>query len=93
MTNNAELLKRRTAAVPRGVSTATTLFVDRAENAEIWDVEGRRYIDFAAGIAVLNTGHRHPRGDRGGAGAAGSLHPHRLPGARPTSPTSNWPSA
>ena len=31
------------------------------ENAEIWDVEGKRYIDFAGGIAVLNTGHRHPR--------------------------------
>jgi 4-aminobutyrate aminotransferase len=36
-------------------------FVARAENAEIWDVEGRRYVDFAGGIAVLNTGHRHPR--------------------------------
>jgi 4-aminobutyrate aminotransferase len=36
-------------------------FVARAENAELWDVEGRRYVDFAGGIAVLNTGHRHPR--------------------------------
>ncbi|HEY2661607.1 MAG TPA: 4-aminobutyrate--2-oxoglutarate transaminase [Caulobacteraceae bacterium] len=61
MTDNAALLARRTAAVPRGVSTATPIFIDRAENAEIWDVEGRRYIDFAGGIAVLNTGHRHPR--------------------------------
>ena len=61
MTTNAELLQRRMAAVPRGVSTATTLHVERAENAEIWDVEGRRYVDFASGIAVLNTGHRHPR--------------------------------
>lgn len=37
------------------------IFVDRAENAEVWDVEGRRFIDFASGIAVLNVGHRHPR--------------------------------
>ena len=59
--NNAELLARRGAAIPRGVSTSTPIFIDRAENAEIWDVEGRRYIDFAGGIAVLNTGHRHPR--------------------------------
>ena len=61
MTSNAELLQRRNAAVPRGVATATTAYVDRAENAELWDVEGRRYVDFASGIAVLNTGHRHPR--------------------------------
>jgi 4-aminobutyrate aminotransferase/(S)-3-amino-2-methylpropionate transaminase len=49
------------AAIPRGVSTATPLFAARAENAEIWDVEGNRYVDFAGGIAVLNTGHRHPK--------------------------------
>ncbi len=36
-------------------------YADRAENATLWDVEGRQYTDFAAGIAVLNTGHRHPR--------------------------------
>jgi len=59
-TANQELLARRTAAVPRGVATATPIFADRAKNAEVWDVEGRRYIDFAGGIAVLNTGHRHP---------------------------------
>ena len=39
----------------------TQIYVDRAENSEIWDVEGRRYIDFSSGIAVVNTGHRHPR--------------------------------
>ena len=61
MTTNAELLARRNRAVPRGVSTATPIFVQRAENARLWDVEGREYIDFAGGIAVLNTGHRHPR--------------------------------
>ena len=61
MTTNAQLLARRTAAVARGVATSTPVFADRAENGEIWDVEGRRYIDFGGGIAVLNTGHRHPR--------------------------------
>src|SRR5271169_3481310 len=60
MTTNHELLERRNNAVPRGVATATGVFAARAENAEVWDVEGKRYIDFAGGIAVLNTGHRHP---------------------------------
>lgn len=59
MSDNATLNARRLAATPRGVATATTVFADRAENAELWDVEGRRYIDFAGGIAVLNTGHRN----------------------------------
>lgn len=57
---NRRLLARREAAVPRGVAHATHCFADRAQNAEIWDVEGKHYVDFAAGIAVLNTGHRHP---------------------------------
>lgn len=61
MTTNAALLERRRAAVPRGVASACPVFAARAENAEVWDVEGRRYIDFAGGIAVLNTGHRHPK--------------------------------
>jgi 4-aminobutyrate aminotransferase len=56
-----ELRARREAATPRGVATAMPFFVERAENAELWDSQGRRYIDFAGGIAVLNTGHRHPR--------------------------------
>jgi 4-aminobutyrate aminotransferase len=60
-TTNQDLLARRTKAVPRGVSNATAIYTQRAQNAEMWDVEGRRYIDFAAGIAVLNTGHNHPR--------------------------------
>jgi len=47
--------------VPRGVATANPIFVDRAENGAIWDVEGNRYIDFGSGIAVTNTGHRHPK--------------------------------
>jgi len=58
---NAEIAERRKTAIARGVGMQTQIYVERAENAEIWDVEGRRYIDFAAGIAVVNTGHRHPR--------------------------------
>jgi 4-aminobutyrate aminotransferase/(S)-3-amino-2-methylpropionate transaminase len=61
MLNNIDLHARRIAAVPRGVSVMADRFVQRAVNAEIWDVEGSRYIDFAAGIAVVNTGHLHPR--------------------------------
>ena len=57
---NTELHQRRLAATPRGIGVMASFFIDRAENAEVWDVEGRRYIDFAGGIAVLNTGHRHP---------------------------------
>jgi 4-aminobutyrate aminotransferase / (S)-3-amino-2-methylpropionate transaminase / 5-aminovalerate transaminase len=59
--NNAALLARRQAAIPRGVGFSHPIFIERGENAEIWDVEGRRFIDFAGGIAVLNTGHRHPK--------------------------------
>jgi 4-aminobutyrate aminotransferase len=58
---NNEVAARRTDAISRGVGVTTQVYADRAENAEIWDVEGRRYIDFAAGIAVVNTGHRHPK--------------------------------
>ena len=60
MTTNSELHKRQAAAVARGVATRG-VYAARAENALIFDVEGRRYIDFAAGIAVTNTGHRHPK--------------------------------
>ena len=59
--SNKDLLARREKAVPRGIASATPVFADRAANAEIWDVDGRRYVDFAGGIAVLNVGHLHPR--------------------------------
>ena len=61
MTTNAELQKLREMAVPRGVSNLLPVFTAKAKNSEIWDVEGKRYIDFAGGIAVLNTGHLHPK--------------------------------
>jgi len=60
MTKSADLKARKAAAVPNGVGTKG-IYVVKAENSELWDADGRRYIDFAAGIAVLNTGHRHPR--------------------------------
>jgi 4-aminobutyrate aminotransferase/(S)-3-amino-2-methylpropionate transaminase len=61
MTDNSELHRRRGAAVARGVANAHAIYIERARNAEIWDVEGRQFIDFASGIAVLNSGHLHPR--------------------------------
>jgi 4-aminobutyrate aminotransferase / (S)-3-amino-2-methylpropionate transaminase / 5-aminovalerate transaminase len=61
VSTNAELQALRESAVPRGVATMLRTFTERASNAELWDVEGKRYIDFASGIAVLNTGHLHPK--------------------------------
>ncbi|MDY7548903.1 4-aminobutyrate--2-oxoglutarate transaminase [Glaciimonas sp. CA11.2] len=58
---NAQLHQRKNAATPRGVGVMCDFYASHALNAEIWDVENRRFIDFAAGIAVLNTGHRHPK--------------------------------
>jgi 4-aminobutyrate aminotransferase len=59
--NNEQLMVRKAAATPRGVGVMGTFFADKALNSELWDIEGRRYIDFAGGIAVMNTGHRHPK--------------------------------
>ncbi len=59
--SNAEIAKRREAAVAQGVGMQTQVYAERALNSEVWDVEGNRYIDFAAGIAVVNTGHCHPK--------------------------------
>ena len=61
MSTNQDLQKRRDAAFARGLGNQLPVYVERARNAEIWDVEGRRYVDFAGGIAVLNTGHLHPK--------------------------------
>jgi 4-aminobutyrate aminotransferase/(S)-3-amino-2-methylpropionate transaminase len=61
MSTNAELLVRRNTAIVRGVGHATPISAARALNSEVWDVEGKRYIDFAGGIGVLNTGHCHPK--------------------------------
>ncbi|MGA0028289.1 MAG: aminotransferase class III-fold pyridoxal phosphate-dependent enzyme, partial [Steroidobacteraceae bacterium] len=61
MTTNRELWARREAAIPRGVSSMHQRFLVRGQNAELFDAEGRRYIDLASGIAVCNTGHSNPR--------------------------------
>ncbi len=61
MSTSAELHERRQAAVARGIGHATAIYAKKALNAEIWSEEGKRYIDFGAGIAVVNTGHQHPR--------------------------------
>ncbi len=58
---NAAWHARRQAATPRGVGVFGDFFIQKAKNAEFWDIEGRRFIDFAGGIAVLNTGHVHPK--------------------------------
>jgi 4-aminobutyrate aminotransferase len=59
-TMNRPVTQRRLAASARGISVMCEFVADRAENATIWDTEGRAYTDFAGGIGVLNTGHRHP---------------------------------
>lgn len=61
MSLNTEWQSRKEKATARGVGVLTQVYAARAENAEIWDAEGKRYIDFAGGIGVLNTGHRHPK--------------------------------
>ncbi len=61
MSATSDLLARRESALPRGIATAHPIFAKRAENSHLWDEEGRKYIDFAGGIGVLNTGHRHPK--------------------------------
>jgi len=58
---NETLMQRRVAAVPRGVGQIHPIFAETAKNATVTDVEGREFIDFAGGIAVLNTGHLHPK--------------------------------
>ncbi|MCG9695658.1 4-aminobutyrate--2-oxoglutarate transaminase [Shewanella sp. Isolate11] len=59
--SNADLQARKVKAIARGQGNAYPVYVERAKNAEIWDVEGKRYIDFGTGIAVCNTGHSHPK--------------------------------
>jgi 4-aminobutyrate aminotransferase / (S)-3-amino-2-methylpropionate transaminase / 5-aminovalerate transaminase len=80
MSTNTDLERRRIAAVPRGVSVSLPVFVERALNAELIDVEGRRYIDFAAGIAVLNTRHLHPKVEGRRGRATRIVLPHLLSG-------------
>lgn len=61
MSNNEAILARRQAAIPTGLASAFPIFVEKASNAEVWDADGQRYLDFIGGISVLNTGHCHPK--------------------------------
>lgn len=61
MTNLQELNNKKQQLTSRGVSVMCDWFVEKAENSTIWDTEGNQYTDFGGGIAVLNTGHRHPK--------------------------------
>ncbi|MEH8017507.1 4-aminobutyrate--2-oxoglutarate transaminase [Rheinheimera muenzenbergensis] len=58
---NQQLQQRKQAVIARGQGNLYPVYVQRAKNAELWDVEGNRYIDFGTGIAVCNTGHAHPK--------------------------------
>src|SRR5262245_21196783 len=58
--SNDALQRRRAAAIARGISNMLPVYIERAANAELWDAEGRRYVDFAGGISVMNSGHVHP---------------------------------
>jgi 4-aminobutyrate aminotransferase/(S)-3-amino-2-methylpropionate transaminase len=58
---NAVLQARKVTAIARGQGNMYPVYVERALNSEIWDVEGKRFIDFGTGIAVCNTGHSHPK--------------------------------
>jgi 4-aminobutyrate aminotransferase/(S)-3-amino-2-methylpropionate transaminase len=60
MSANSDLHARRAAAFTRGIGAMLPIYIERARNAELWDSEGKRYVDFAGGIAVVNSGHVHP---------------------------------
>ena len=57
----AELAELRSKFIPRGITSAHPVIAAKAKGSEIWDVDGRRYVDFAGGIGVMNVGHAHPR--------------------------------
>src|SRR5690348_18000631 len=57
----SELAELRSRYVPRGITSSHPITADRAKGSELWDVSGKRYVDFAGGIGVMNVGHAHPR--------------------------------
>lgn len=59
--SSEDLLAARSNNIPRGLLTAHPVVVERGEGAHLWDVDGKRYLDFVGGIGVLNVGHNHPR--------------------------------
>ncbi len=58
---NTKLQERKAKVFARGQGNAYPIYIEKAKNAEVWDVEGNRFIDFGSGIAVCNTGHSHPK--------------------------------
>lgn len=58
---NAALQERRDKVIAKGFGSSTSKYIAHAKGAVITDVEGNEYIDFAAGIAVMNVGHSHPK--------------------------------
>jgi len=58
--SETDLAELRSKYIPRGISSAHPVTVDRARGSELWDVSGKRYLDFAGGIGVMNVGHAHP---------------------------------
>jgi 4-aminobutyrate aminotransferase / (S)-3-amino-2-methylpropionate transaminase / 5-aminovalerate transaminase len=60
-TSETDLAELRTKYVPRGITTAHPITADHARGSELWDISGKRYVDFAGGIGVMNVGHAHPR--------------------------------
>lgn len=54
------IIKRDEASLSPSYKREYALVIDHALGSEVWDADGRRYIDFMAGVAVLNVGHRHP---------------------------------
>src|SRR5689334_12315654 len=59
--SETDLAELRSKYIPRGITTGHPITADHAKGAELWDVSGKRYIDFAGGIGVMNVGHAHPR--------------------------------
>lgn len=58
--SNSDWQERKNKVFARGMGNMLPVFIKKARNAELWDEEGRRFLDFGAGIAVVNTGHSHP---------------------------------
>ena len=57
----ADLAELRAKYIPRGISSSHPITADHAKGSELWDISGKRYVDFAGGIGVMNVGHAHPR--------------------------------
>ena len=90
---NAAWHARRQAATPRGVGVMGDFFIERAKNAEFWDIEGRRFIDFAGRHRGAQHRPRAPQGAGGNRGAVAALHPQLLPGRPIHRVRDSWPNA